>query len=330
MSEKKDEIAVVWIDIDDLAVDAYNIRGGKRNYDEEFVQDIKNRGIIYPLIVRHADPSTGKKYGVVCGSQRYYASIDAGLSELPCIIKEKLNDAEALALSMAENRRRFDTPSWLDIDVTGRVWHHPDFRGLDKNEKIKKLGFSQPTVDRYLKIFRLREEVKGLLKKHADRTPMHQSYLVHQFPWWDTSKVLPVGHADLLSELINFPLEKQVEVGIYIIDFTEKEAEKFIQYVKLHPDQDIKDIHNEHNGKLNGVHEITSKFDVAVWGALEKACMAKQKPIKTLLKDIVTEWLRARYFLVDEIKEVPQQRGLKEYTGDLVPDCDSVVGASHA
>jgi len=332
MSEKKDEIEVVYIDIEDLGIDAYNVRGGEWNCDEkdeELIQDVKNNWIINPVTVRPAHPSTGKKYAIVAGSRRYHAAIEANLPKLPCIIRI-LNDAEALAFSMAENRYRVDTPVWRDIEVTGRIWEHKEFRYLSYNEKTKKLGISQPTVDRYLRIFGLREEVKGLLKQHDERSPMHRSYLDHQFPWWDASKVLPVGHADLLTELKDFPLEKQVEVGIYIIDFTEKEAEKFIQYVKLHPDQNIKDIHNEHNGKLNGVHEITSKFDVAVWGALEKACMAKQKPIKTLLEDIVTEWLRARHFLVDEIKEVPQQRGLKEYISDAEPNCESVAGGSHA
>lgn len=328
MSNKKAEI--VYLDINDLGVDVCNIRKGLWNNDEEMVISVKMQGILEPLIVRDADPSTGKKYGIVAGNRRYHAAKEAGLSELPCIIKE-LNNAEALACSMAENRHRSNTPVWMDIEVVGSVWHHKDFWGISPNEKIKKLGLSQPTVDRYRRIFLLREEVKGLLRKHDERTKyIQKSYLEQRFPWWDTSQVLPVGHANLLTELIDSPLEKQVEAGIYIIGFTEKEAEEFIQIVKLYPDKDIKDIYNEHNGKLNGVHQVTLKFDVAEWGAIEKACRAKKKPYRPLCKDVLLDYLRERNFLVEEIKEVPQQRGLKDYTGDLVPDCDSVVSDSHA
>ena len=330
MSDKKAEIVYKTININDLGVDVCNIRKGFWDNDEEMVISIKMHGILEPLIVREADPSTGKKYGIVAGNRRYHAAKEAGLSELPCIIK-KLNNAEALTCSMAENRHRSNTPVWMDIEVVGIVWQHKDFWGISHNEKIKKLGLSQSTVDRYRRIFLLREEVKGLLRKHDERTKdIQKSYLEQRFPWWDTSQVLPVGHADLLTELIDYPLEKQVEAGIRIIGYTENKAEEFIQRVKLHPDKDIKDIYNEYNGKLNGVHEVTLKFDVAEWVAIEKACRAKKKPYKPLCKDVVLDYLRARNFLVEEIKEVPQQRGLKEYISDAEPNCESVAGGSHA
>jgi len=66
---------IVWIDIDELGIDLMNIRGGDWDYDMEFVQDIKNNGIISPLSVRTTEPSTRVKYAIYCGGRRFNGAI---------------------------------------------------------------------------------------------------------------------------------------------------------------------------------------------------------------------------------------------------------------
>ena len=63
------------IQIEKLGVDICNIREGTWNYDEEFVNSVKNTGILQPILVRPvSDNMYNKEFGVVCGSRRYHAA----------------------------------------------------------------------------------------------------------------------------------------------------------------------------------------------------------------------------------------------------------------
>ena len=59
---------------------------------QELAQSIKENGLIQPIIVRQS-PVIG--YEILAGERRYRASIEAGLSEIPVIIK-KLSDKSSL------------------------------------------------------------------------------------------------------------------------------------------------------------------------------------------------------------------------------------------
>jgi len=133
---------IVMIDIDDLGIDTLNIRGGEWDYDEELVQDVKNNGIDNPLLVRLAQ---GGKYAIVCGSRRYNAAIEAGLTKVPCFIEE-MDDVTALGRTIAENIHRKDTPAWRYALKIGEMYERLNHKG-DKEEVIKiimrKTGFSR-------------------------------------------------------------------------------------------------------------------------------------------------------------------------------------------
>ena len=91
---------IAHISIDELGIDECNIRQGIWDQDQELINSVKKVGILEPLVVRPADPQSGKKYAVLCGSRRFNAAIDAGLPKVPCIIREDLDDIDAMALSM--------------------------------------------------------------------------------------------------------------------------------------------------------------------------------------------------------------------------------------
>ena len=100
MSERKE---IVYIDIDELGVDSCNIRQGIWDHDKEIINTVRTGGVRSPLIVRPIPPTDGKKYGIVCGSRRYNAAVEAGLREVPCIILE-LTDIEAIMENMIMKR----------------------------------------------------------------------------------------------------------------------------------------------------------------------------------------------------------------------------------
>ncbi|MDX2212768.1 MAG: ParB/RepB/Spo0J family partition protein [Oculatellaceae cyanobacterium bins.114] len=67
------------------------------------VESIKQHGILEPLLVR----PVGSAYELVAGERRYRAAKDAGLRELPVVIRE-MNDADALQIALIENLQRED------------------------------------------------------------------------------------------------------------------------------------------------------------------------------------------------------------------------------
>ena len=71
---------------------------------QELVVSIALHGILQPLLVR---PLPQGGYELVAGERRYRAATEAGLSEVPVVVKE-LDDEAAWAISLIENLQRED------------------------------------------------------------------------------------------------------------------------------------------------------------------------------------------------------------------------------
>ncbi len=72
--------------------------------DNELAADIKERGVLQPIIVRPAPRMVGK-YQLVAGERRTRAAKAAGLVTIPAIVKE-YNDKEARTVAAIENLQR--------------------------------------------------------------------------------------------------------------------------------------------------------------------------------------------------------------------------------
>ena len=71
---------------------------------EQLTQSVKEHGILEPLLVRSLPDN---QYELVAGERRYRAAQEAGLAEVPVVVKE-LTDTEALQLALVENLQRED------------------------------------------------------------------------------------------------------------------------------------------------------------------------------------------------------------------------------
>lgn len=75
--------------------------------DAELATDIGERGILQPIIVRsHPSGETGQ-FQIIAGERRWRAAREAGLEEVPVLIKE-VDDQEAQLVSLVENLQRLD------------------------------------------------------------------------------------------------------------------------------------------------------------------------------------------------------------------------------
>ena len=289
---------VVEIDIDELGIDTYNIRGGEWDRDEELINSIKYNGVIEPLIVRSADESTGVKYAIVSGSRRFNASIEAGLIKVPCIIRE-LDDIEASTLSISENKHRKDIPIWIYATKIGEL-----FEMLEGNKERKgtinflseRTGFSKISIEEYLSVFDLPEEIFILMKKPEERTEK-ETELFKRYHTEELTKTLSKNKAVLISrELKTFPIEKQIEVAKMIAIRSDTGARDLIRLVQTYPKEPMESILEKYwSIPKSAIWRFT--FDSYIVSAIDDACIRKKIDRKALVINYIKDCLIRDGFL---------------------------------
>ena len=70
---------------------------------EELADSIRQNGVLQPLLVR----KKGSTYEIVAGERRYQAARQAGLTEIPVVIRE-ISDEDVFKLALIENLQRSD------------------------------------------------------------------------------------------------------------------------------------------------------------------------------------------------------------------------------
>ena len=114
---------------------------------EELAQSIKENGLIQPIIVRQS-PVIG--YEILAGERRYRASIAAGLSEVPVIIK-KLSDQDMMVQSIIENLQRED----LNPIEEAKAYQSLIDKGYTHADIAEKMGKSRPYITNLVRLLTL-------------------------------------------------------------------------------------------------------------------------------------------------------------------------------
>lgn len=104
----------------------------------DLVSSIKEKGVLEPVLVR---PS-GDKYQIIAGERRYRASLEAGLSQIPCV-EIDVDDRGVLEISLIENLQRRDLNPFEEADGLHKLCE----KFLYTHEEVaKKLGKSRSSI----------------------------------------------------------------------------------------------------------------------------------------------------------------------------------------
>lgn len=135
----------------------------RRSFDEEGLAElaasIRSCGILQPLTVRRA----GEGYELVAGERRLRAARIAGLREVPCLVAQ-VGEEDSALLALMENLQRRDLDCWEEAQAIARLISR---YGLSQEEAARRLGRAQPTVANKLRLLRLPEDVRGLLRENG-------------------------------------------------------------------------------------------------------------------------------------------------------------------
>ncbi|MFS9259437.1 ParB/RepB/Spo0J family partition protein [Streptococcus infantis] len=118
---------------------------------QELAQSIKENGLIQPIIVRKS-PVLG--YEILAGERRYRASIAAGLSEIPVIIKQ-LSDQDMMLHSIIENLQREN----LNPIEEAKAYHSLIDKGFTHTEIAEKMGKSRPYITNLVRLLVLPKHI---------------------------------------------------------------------------------------------------------------------------------------------------------------------------
>lgn len=136
-----------------------NVNQPRKTFDEDKIQELANsiiqHGVIQPIVLRKKD----KGYEIVAGERRWRAAIKAGLSEVPCLIRE-FSDEQNMLIAIIENMQREDLNPIEEAEGLNQMI--VTF-GMTQEEVSRSLGKSRPYITNALRLLKLPEYVQELV-----------------------------------------------------------------------------------------------------------------------------------------------------------------------
>ena len=127
---------------------------------EELAASIKAQGVMQPILVRPIEAVNGApRYEIIAGERRWRASQIAGLTEVPCLVREIPDDA-ALAMSLIENIQREDLNP---LEEASGIQRLIDEFGMTHQQAADAVGRSRPAASNLLRLLNLATPVQELL-----------------------------------------------------------------------------------------------------------------------------------------------------------------------
>lgn len=130
------------------------------HFNEEKIQDlarsIREKGIVQPLLVRAIDVD---RYELIAGERRLRAAAEAGLTEVPVIVR-RVADSDVLEMAIVENIQREDLNPLDEAKAYRRLGL--EF-GLSQDQIAQKVGKDKSSISNMLRVLNLPEAVQDFL-----------------------------------------------------------------------------------------------------------------------------------------------------------------------
>ena len=171
----------------------------------ELASSIKAQGVMQPILVRAVEKTPGaERYEIVAGERRWRAAQQAGLNEVPVLVRG-IPDEQALAMALIENIQRENLNPLEEAQGLQRLIN--EF-GLTHQQAADAVGRSRPAATNLLRLLQLNLPVQELLMTGQ----------------------LDMGHARALLPL---PGAQQMAIAKRIIDkdMSVREAERLVQQI---------------------------------------------------------------------------------------------------
>jgi ParB family chromosome partitioning protein len=122
----------------------------------ELTASVREKGVLEPILVR---PVEGRLQ-IIAGERRYRAAIEAGLDEIPCIVRET-SDAETMELALIENLQRQDLSPFEEADGLKAL---AERHGYTHEKMAERLGKKRTSITESLSLTHMPDSVRELCR----------------------------------------------------------------------------------------------------------------------------------------------------------------------
>jgi ParB family chromosome partitioning protein len=123
----------------------------------DLADSVAAAGIVQPLILR---PMADGTYELVAGERRWRAAREAGLDQVPAVIRDQ-QEAERLQTALVENMAREDLNP---VDEARACATLVEDLGLSKEELARRVGRSRAAISNLIRLLDLPDDALGLLR----------------------------------------------------------------------------------------------------------------------------------------------------------------------
>ncbi|WP_422485764.1 ParB/RepB/Spo0J family partition protein [Gudongella sp. DL1XJH-153] len=118
---------------------------------EDLAQSIRENGVIQPIIVRKSED----EHEIIAGERRWRAAKEAGLEEIPCIVRD-IDNITADRISLIENIQRENLNPIEEAQAYKRIMKEYN---LKQEELAKAVGKSRSYISNNMRLLNLDEKV---------------------------------------------------------------------------------------------------------------------------------------------------------------------------
>ena len=189
----------------------------RKNFNEdkihELAESIKQHGLIEPLIVQK-----GKKgfYTIIAGERRWRAAREAGVKEIPVVVKE-YSDQQVMEIALIENIQREDLNAIEEAEAYERLIK--DFN-LKQDEVAERVSKSRVAITNSLRLLKLDPRVREMIIEDKIKS----------------------GHARTLLSVTDPEEQYRLAVMIFDNSMSVRETEKMVKKYLADKDKPTKEV----------------------------------------------------------------------------------------
>lgn len=239
----------------------------RKHFDQdailELADSIKEHGILQPLLVQKRDDY----YEIIAGERRWRAAKEAGLKEVPVIIKD-LTEQQIVEISLIENIQRENLNPIEEAVAYKRLL--TEFN-LKQDEVAERVSKSRTAVTNSMRLLKLNEKVQQMV----------------------IDEKLTTGHARTILGIAD--LEKQYVIAQKVFDerLSVRDTEKLIKKIQSEK-KPVKLSANKDDEKLNIIyHDLEEKL---------KTVIGTKVSISQKTKD--TGRIEIEYYSMEELERI--------------------------
>lgn len=125
---------------------------------QELAESIREKGLLQPILLRkHKDG-----YQIVAGERRFRATQLLGRASIPALVREQLSDRDMMEMALIENIQRVQLNA---IEEAMAFEQLINTCGITHDELAQKLGKSRSAITNTLRLLKLDEPLKAMIKE---------------------------------------------------------------------------------------------------------------------------------------------------------------------